>query len=92
MWFRRTDPPERLTELNALRERLDTLERKEAVRAGEWADVLDRFERLYKRLVARQDRERRAVTGQAETVTTDEARSDSGESPLALRRRLRGVP
>lgn len=90
VFFGRRAPDNDAVRLRTLEERLGTLEKEAARREAEWLDVLDRFNRLYKRIVARQDRERRAVTGQAETVTTDEARSDSGESTLALKRRLRG--
>lgn len=73
----------------ALSDRVTAIERSEALRSAEWADTLDRFDRLYKRLCAREQRantktppdDRSAVSGQPE----------SGESPLEMRRRMRGI-
>lgn len=89
-WFR-TPSAKLLAEINTFREELATIKRNEAVRAAEWSDVLDKFERLYKRLVARQDRARRSDPGQEETGSTGDSRAGSGESPLSLRQRLRGA-
>ena len=88
-WFR-SHPRAPRIDLETLVARLDVLERKEAVRAAEWQDTLDRFERLYKRLVARQQREGRHVAGQDQTATPGDPPPVVGESPLSLRRRLRG--
>jgi hypothetical protein len=85
--FWRSRTPDAVKTLTA---RLDAVERKEALREAEWLDVLDRFDRLYKRIVARLDRERRNSTGKDVPVEPDASRSDPGESTLALRRRLRG--
>lgn len=62
----------------ALASRLATMERAEATRAAEHAAMLDRLDRLYKRVSARISREGNGHT------------SEPGESPLALRQRLRG--
>lgn len=90
-WLRKPSPGLE-AQLAELRERLSSLERREAVRAGEWADVLDRFESLYRRFVARQDRALRAATGQGEPVATGDPSTGpavtTGDSPLSLRQRL----
>lgn len=77
------------SEVAALRAELDTLKRAEAVRAAEWQDVLDRFERLFKRLAARQARAERDTVPDLASDRTG-VREPTGESPLSLRRRLRG--
>lgn len=76
--------------LDTLTQRVDTMVKNEARREAEWLDVLDRFDRLYKRIVARLDREAKPGAERRETGVPGEARSDSGESTLELKRRLRG--
>jgi len=69
--------------------RVEQLVRSEAVRAGEWSDVLDRFNRLYKRLAARQAREDQALSENPEQSTV--RAPIAPESPLAMRQRMRGL-
>jgi hypothetical protein len=65
--------------LAALETRVHTLAAQEAARAGEHAAMVDRLDRLYKRISARMVRENNGATPAPE------------ESPLALRQRLRGL-
>lgn len=66
--------------VTALAERIAECERGEALRMAEHAAALDSMTRLYKRVSARMAREH---IGQGDEPA-------NGESPLALRRRLRG--
>jgi len=72
--------PERQTPspFGAIHARLDALEARETVRAAEHAAMVDQLDRLYKRISARITREH-AAPAAAPT-----------ESPLDMRRRLRG--
>lgn len=79
----------RSSDLSALRERVNAIEKAEAVRSAEWLDTLDRFERLYKRLSMREARSRGSSVGSAADDTPHA--SEAAESPLSMRRRLRGV-
>lgn len=64
--------------VKVLYERVLEIDRSEAVRNAEHAAMVDRLERLYKRMATRIARENGAVT----------APTDNGESVLAMRRRL----
>lgn len=74
--------------LVALQTRVELLERSEVVRAAEHAAVIDRLERLYKRVSVR-------IAREAQSNPTPEPILDSGatsghESVLSMRKRLGG--
>lgn len=78
MWSRAQRRLDELSQLlHGVEERIVSLERSRTEDAAQLHDTLDRLERLYRRLVARDNR--------AEKVHLSEA-----ESTLELRRRLRG--
>jgi hypothetical protein len=66
--------------LEALYVRVDKLERAEVERTAEHAAMVDRLERLYKRVSTRIARESQP----------EDAAPVPGVSPLALKRRIRG--
>lgn len=68
--------------IDALNERVDGIEGAEATRSAQQAEALDKFTRLYKRMAERQSRDDRSGS-----PIDDE---EGVESPLELRRRLRG--
>lgn len=65
--------------------RVEKLERSEAERSMEHAAMLDRMDRLYRRIAARMVRE--AQLQQEPDLTGP---TDTGESALEMRKRLRG--
>ena len=83
MLFRRfiTPTDERVTALEThvrvVYERLRELESAEAARAAEHAVMVDKLDRLFKRISAR--------------ITRAQANGAPDESPLAMRQRLRGT-
>lgn len=83
-----TDPNHLVTSaLGALQTRVDLLERAEVVRSAEHAAMVDRLERLYKRVSVRIARE--AGPTPTSTAIVDPGTS-SGESVLSMRKRLGG--
>lgn len=76
-------PLDPLTEaIQAIDDRVETLERAEATREAFAAESLDKFTRLYKRMAELQSRQDRSGS----TIDAEEG----SESPLEMRRRLRG--
>lgn len=68
-----------LSAFEDVEDRVMALEKAEALRAAEHAQMVDRLERLYKRITARIARDA-------------EPPSETTESPLSLRRRLQRGP
>lgn len=71
--------------------RLERLERAELERAAEHAAMVDRLDRLYKRISARIARAPSPEDAPESTNVPPVRSRPSGESPLSLRHRLRGT-
>lgn len=80
--LRTVDETPSTTSLTVLTARVAQLESAETLRAAEHHAMVDQLDRLYKRLVARISRQN--------ALESTNATEDRSESPLALRRRLRG--